>query len=226
MAVQNCIYKSVVLSAGETFVLPPGAEIITVSNLAAITSSCDDDLPQEELKCYRISWVTNIDPNGSKTVPALVTLPPFGGGLGAAHIVIPDTGNAWEQGDDDTNNLTVANISIAGTVFSSGADLSDYTAIDASITSSSVGGILSERKYTHYDTIQSLTVAEQAMWGSWWRSGYTMHSFYFKTIPTIAPTVYLEFNSDTNDYGGNIGSIPRYFAQEVDCLTYPTTTEA
>lgn len=221
-----CKYKSVTMTAGEVFVLPPGAEVISVSDLGAVTSSCPDPLPTEEMLCYRISWVTNIDPEGSKTVPALVTFPPFGGGLGTAHIVIPNTGNAWEQGDDDTNNLTISNISIAGTVFSCGADISDPIALEASIVASSVGGIMSERKYNHYDNIQGLTTAEQVMWGSFWRSGYSIHSLHFKTIPSLAPTIYLEFNSDTNDEGGNIGSIPRFFAKEVDCSTYPTTTEA
>lgn len=221
-----CKYKSITMTAGETFVLPPGAEIISVSDLTAVTNSCPDPLPTEELLCYRITWVTNIDPEGSKTVPALVTFPPFGGGLGTAHIVIPNTGNAWEQGDDDTNNVTISNISIAGTVFTCGASLSDYTSIEASIVASSVGGIMSDRKYNYSDTIQSLTFAEQAMWGSFWRSGYRVHSLHFKTIPTLASTIYLEFNSDTNDSGGNVGDIPRYFAREIDCTTYPTTTVA
>lgn len=224
--VEQCKYKSVTMTAGEVFVLPPGAEVISVSDLGAVTSSCPDPLPTEEMLCYRIAWITNIDPEGSKTVPALVTLPPFGGGLGAAHIVIPNTGNAWEQGDDDTNNLTISNISIAGTTFTCGATINDYTAIEASIVASSVGGIMSERKYNHYDNIQSLTTAEQSMWGSFWRSGYTIHSLHFKTIPSLVSTIYLEFNSDINADGGNIGDIPRYFAREVDCSTYPTTTEA
>jgi hypothetical protein len=219
-----CIYKSVTMSAGETFVLPPGAEIISVSDLGAITNSCPDPLPTEELSCYRISWVLNIDPEGSKTVPALVTLPPFGGGLGTAVVAVPNTGNAWEDGDGDTAAVNIDKVSIAGTVVSAGVQCADFTALEAVIAGSSVGGILSDRKYNFYDTIQPLTVAEQAMWGSWWQSGFRMYTMHFKSIPTLAATVYLEFVSALNADGGNIGSIPRYFAQEVDCLTYPTTT--
>lgn len=221
-----CIYKSITMTAGETFVLPPGAEIISVSDIGAITNSCPDPLPIEELKCYRIAWVSNIDPEGSKTVPALVTFPPFGGGLGTAHITIPNTGNAWEQGDNDTGSITISNISVAGVITPTGVNINDFTALDAAITSSSTGGILSERKYVHFDNLQPLTTAEQAMWGSFWQSGYTIHAFYFKTIETIAGGVYLEFASTLNDEGGNIGDIPRYFAREIDCTTYPTETEA
>lgn len=221
-----CKYKSVTMTAGEVFVLPPGAEIISVSDLSAVTSSCPDPLPTEELSCYRITWVINIDPEGSKTVPALVTFPPFGGGLGTAHIVIPNTGNAWEDYDGDTAPILIDKVSIAGTTFSAGGNVGDFSALEAAIVASSVGGIMSERKYNHYDTIQPLTVAEQAMWGSFWRSGFAVHTLHFKTIPSLAPTIYLEFLSTMNSDGGNIGDIPRYFAREVDCSTYPTTTEA
>ncbi len=222
---EPCKYRSVTLAAGETYVLPPGAEIVSVSDLGALTSSCDEDFPTEELKCYTIAWVTNIDPEGSKTIKALVTLPPFGGGLGTAVVGVPNTGGAWEDTDGDTAPITIDKISIGGNIIASGVVLSDFSSLEASIASSPLSGILSERKYNHYDTIQPLTFAEEQMWGSWWRSGFVMWTFHFKSIASVAETVYFEFLSALNENGGNIGSVPRYFAKEIDCVNYPTTTE-
>ena len=47
----TCIVKSVTLQANEEFVLPPGAELIAVSNIDNITTTCNVD-NLEELQCY------------------------------------------------------------------------------------------------------------------------------------------------------------------------------
>ncbi len=223
-----CIYKSVTMAAGETFVLPPGAEIISVSDLGAITNSCPDPFPVEELKCYAITWVLNIDPEGARTVNAVVTqsgLPfPFPPTPGLAFVSVPNTGNAWEDGDGDTAAITIDKISVGGSIINGGMSATDFATLETTIASSSVSGIMSERKYNYWDKIQPLTAAELGQWGDWWKSGYRVYTFHFKSIPSLAETVYLQFLSGLNAEGGNIGSIPRYFAQEVDCLTYPTTT--
>jgi len=224
MAATSCIYKSVTMSAGETFVLPPGAELVSVSDIAALTSSCPEEFPTEELKCYRIAWVFGIDPEGTKTVGAQVIFPPFGGGTGAAVIHVPNTGNAWEDGDGDTAAITIDKISLGGTVLTAGIGATDFTSLESIIATSPISGILTERKYNYTDTIQPLTFVEDAQWGDWWKSGFRMYTFHFKSIASLAGTVYLEFLSALNADGGNIGSIPRYFAQEIDCLNYPTTT--
>lgn len=52
MAGTTCIYKSVTLQAGETFVIPPGGELIGASNETAIVSSCDEEFNLEEIQCY------------------------------------------------------------------------------------------------------------------------------------------------------------------------------
>lgn len=66
MAVQdNCIIKTITLSTGEVFVLPPGAEVVYVSDTNAVTSSCEEDLPTEDLLCYQLSWAITDNGNGS-----------------------------------------------------------------------------------------------------------------------------------------------------------------
>lgn len=227
MAATSCIYKSVIMGPGETFVLPPGAELVSVSDIGALTSSCPDEFPTEELKCYRIAWAFNIDPEGNRTIKAIVSQSgsPFPPGPGFALAHVPNTGGAWEDTDNDTAPINIDKISIGGTVITGGFSASNFASLDATIASSPMSGILTERKYNHYDTIQPLTALEDGQWGHWWRSGFVMYTMHFKSIPSLAGTVYLEFLSALNADGGNIGSIPRYFAQEVDCLTYPVTTE-
>ena len=57
----SCIYKSITLTEGETFVLPPGAELVGASDTGAITSTNDcaptDNL--EALLCYQMIFSLN-----------------------------------------------------------------------------------------------------------------------------------------------------------------------
>ena len=48
----NCIYRSVNLQAGESFTLPPGAEIVSATDINAITSTCPIPDNLESLECY------------------------------------------------------------------------------------------------------------------------------------------------------------------------------
>lgn len=48
---QNCVYKSVNLIAGETFTIPAGAELVSVSSLGSISTTCST-ANLEELACY------------------------------------------------------------------------------------------------------------------------------------------------------------------------------
>jgi hypothetical protein len=50
----GCSYQSVTLSAGEQFILPPGAVLVSASDINNITSldNCLDTSNIEELKCY------------------------------------------------------------------------------------------------------------------------------------------------------------------------------
>lgn len=210
------------MSAGETFVLPPGAELISASDSGAITSSCSTPIPTVPTKCWQIMWVLNLDSEGGKTVRAIVAVPPIAVGLGNALIDIPNTGNAWEVGDDDTADITIENISIGGNVVSSSVSCTDFTNIENTIAGSSSGALLSDRKYNMFTKKQSLTFSENEMWGDWWESGYKVYTFSFKATEEIAKTVYLEFATTLDPT--NIGSIPRYFAKELDCDNYPTTS--
>lgn len=225
MASQNCIYKTVKMAAGETFVLPPGATLISASDASAVTSSCPDPIPNIPQKCWRLAWVLNQDPDGGRNVRAIVNLPPLGGGLGTAEIVIPKTGNAWEMGDGDgTDLITISKISIGGNISIANIPCNIMTQVDTAVTSNTAGALLSDRKYGIFANIQDLTFAEQQQWQGWWQSGYFILAMYFKATEEIAKTVYFEFASSTGTTFTNIGSLPRMYAEEIDCEAYPTTT--
>ena len=49
---ETCIYKSISLQNGEIFSLPPGAELLYVSDTDNVISSCDDELPNVQTQCY------------------------------------------------------------------------------------------------------------------------------------------------------------------------------
>jgi hypothetical protein len=57
----NCIYRSVSLQAGESFTLPPGAEIVSATDINAITSTCPIPDNLESLECYIIVLLANVD---------------------------------------------------------------------------------------------------------------------------------------------------------------------
>lgn len=61
----NCVYQSITLSAGEKFILPPGAEIISATNVNALTSSCPLSTADIETPaCYSIQIQESISDGG------------------------------------------------------------------------------------------------------------------------------------------------------------------
>lgn len=63
-----CTYQSITLQAGESFILPPGAELVSASNLSNITSEndCLDLTNIEEVQCYGVIFGDS-NPGGSET---------------------------------------------------------------------------------------------------------------------------------------------------------------
>lgn len=56
-SIQNCTYKSVSLLAGEKFVLPPDAELVSSSaGITAITSTCALPNTLEQTVCYKFKF--------------------------------------------------------------------------------------------------------------------------------------------------------------------------
>lgn len=51
MATTNTLYKSINLESGEQFTLPPGAELISATNIAELESTCNLGT-LEDLNCY------------------------------------------------------------------------------------------------------------------------------------------------------------------------------
>lgn len=60
----NCIYRSVTLAAGESFTLPPGAELISATDINSITSNCPLPSTLESLACYSFQIQENATPDG------------------------------------------------------------------------------------------------------------------------------------------------------------------
>ena len=56
----SCNYKSITLAAGEEFILPPGATIVSASDTTAIGISnyCTNLNDLEELECYNVLFVS------------------------------------------------------------------------------------------------------------------------------------------------------------------------
>ena len=62
-SIDNCIYKSATLAAGEQFNLPPGAILVSATDTNAITSTCP--IPAlEEPACYAIQVQESISDGG------------------------------------------------------------------------------------------------------------------------------------------------------------------
>jgi hypothetical protein len=63
-----CTYQSITLQAGESFIHPPGAELVSASNLSNITSEndCLDLTNIEEVQCYGVIFGDS-NPGGSET---------------------------------------------------------------------------------------------------------------------------------------------------------------
>lgn len=208
----NCIYKTVDLVAGEKFVLPAGAEVISVSDSSLIESTCDTtNLTTAETKCYSISWAITYDTEGLINYFPLPFNPP---------VIIPKANNAWDNKGGDFADISISHYGVAGNVIALGSTATDFTAMESAFASGPAAGLLTSRKYNSVYR-ESVTGVDAVNWNGGFSSGYTLYTFSFKALEEVANTVYLQFFGPS----GNIGSIPRYFAQEIDCGDYPTTTE-
>lgn len=56
---QTTTTKSITLSAGEQFILPPGASLLYTTNSENLTSTCDDQIPVMEFGCATFAWERN-----------------------------------------------------------------------------------------------------------------------------------------------------------------------
>jgi len=206
MASTNCIYKSVTMQAGETFVLPPGAVLISASS-ANVTSSCGD-IPIVEQKCWKIRWVLNKDTEGLHTY-----ISPF---IGPTGVNLPTINNAWDP--EDSSPVTVENMGVGGTIVSVGSiNSNSLAALEAFINASSFNGALIDRKYLTGTQIDTLTAPWDGYWGNRIDGGYHYYELYFKAVEEVAKTVYIELGCADN----NIADIPRLYARELDCDDYP-----
>ena len=66
---QNCIYKSVTLAAGEQFTLPPGAEIISATDINSFTSTCPKPTTLDTFVCGSLQWGIQPISGGGGTAP-------------------------------------------------------------------------------------------------------------------------------------------------------------
>jgi hypothetical protein len=217
---ENCIYKTIDLVAGEKFVLPPGAEVLYVSDSGAVESSCNTEFEEKPLLCYYMQWAINVDVEGIKTVWNPFLPPP--GNLPIV-ITLPEINNAWDPDDDETDGaIIVTNIGAAGQVIPAGMSCQDFPSIESALASSSINGLVTNRRFnseTRYDDIESS--ADISFMGNYGDAGYILYGFWFKAIEEIGNTVYVEIQGNS----GNTGTPTRYYAQLMDCADYPVTSE-
>lgn len=205
---ENCIYRSVTMVTGETFVLPPGAAVISTSDNTLVTSSCGE-LAVAQTKCYRMHWVMNEDWEGSTLV----------GGLSPATVNIVNINNAWEDTDNNSSPVYIGKMGgLSNTPIDNGTtvSISDLNALENAIASSGISGALSNRKYK-YGTATS-DMINNAIGNQ--ESGYHAYDFYFRTTDDIAKLFYLEVTGD----GDNIIHTARMFAFEINCDDFDAIT--
>lgn len=137
----NCIYKTISLQDGEVFVVPPGAELLYVSDTNAVVSSCDQEIPDVSSTCYRFEVPmsgTDIDDPIEFFITqilfddlGLIINPAFGYGLGSLITSNAETpqgyvdrlaDNLWGQLTLMTNNIVLGlrivyqNLNVSGDI--------------------------------------------------------------------------------------------------------------
>ena len=102
-----CTYATVTLQPGEQFTLPPGAEIISVSNLANVSSSCEIPTNLETLACYIIAINAADDANSQSPAWSNDTTTLNGIFVGGTFYSFGLNLGDWigAGGDVETNNL-------------------------------------------------------------------------------------------------------------------------
>jgi hypothetical protein len=119
-AASNCSYKSVTLAVGETFTLPPGAEIVSVTGgLESFTSTCPKPESLETPICYKTVF-QDTDEINSRMPPYNVV---YVDGIMVNNIMYPFT-----NGPFTFNNTG------SGTTFVNG--------LNAKIASTSIGALI------------------------------------------------------------------------------------
>jgi hypothetical protein len=63
-SVENCVYQSITLNPGEPFNLPPGAEIISATDINSLSSTCPLPTNLETPACYSIQIQESISDGG------------------------------------------------------------------------------------------------------------------------------------------------------------------
>lgn len=214
MASQNCIFKAVTLKAGEVFVLPPGAKLESVSDASAVTSSCSGDLPEAELKCYKVTWTDSNTRNKYDFVSTPLGIAP--------NVLFPSNASlAW---DSDPDNILITNISLGGQITQNvNVDMRYLNLLEPVINALNNSALLIDRKYKYHTAptaAPSLSDGAPTHFDPELKLTYNTYSIYFKATETVAKTFYLQFGDNPN-----VGSIPRFFPEEIDCETYPTDSD-
>ncbi len=203
----NCIYRTVKLTAGETFVLPPGAEVMGVSDLAAVTSSCGE-LTVLPNACFKMQWVINVDGEGIIQFTALFTA------------IMGNHTNAWETDGPSASPIYFTKAGGLGSeVDTGGINLEQQSEMENFIAGSSFSGILTNRKYGFSNQVSN-TFNGGFLIQPNPDTGYLLYEFYFQAPLEIGKLFYFEVDSE----GNNIMKKARMYATEIDCEEYPTTS--
>ena len=216
MATIKTFTHSITINPGEVFTLPPNSEILFATDPSGLESVCVT-IPETELKCYRMHWVRNEDPEGSFSIIFQLGIPvPFS---------MNTRSNAYE--DDEGSSATIEFSKVGGmgtSVTTGGIDFKDLAALEAFLAASQFAGALMDRKYKYGsqidDDVFGFTAQPNGSLGND-HSGYFTYDFYFKTTEEIADNFYLELTGSAE----NIIKKARILGEEIDCETYPVTSD-
>lgn len=110
------IAKSVTLKPGESFTLPPGAELLYTSDSNALSSDCTIP-PDQEFSCFAIDWSLNDDNSPSPNLEHQVSNVESIEIAGVAYPINLDTHQVWNGGGFTEQQKNTALINALQTKF-------------------------------------------------------------------------------------------------------------
>lgn len=215
-AADGCIITYQIIQPKTSFILPPGAEVVSVvgdgSASSSLSSSCGKTFVEEELKCYVAKWATNWGQTGERLLdvwggtelnPILHPIP---------YVIIPNRDNAWDS-DSGDQDIVITKFHIAGLDFT--IDVHGFhtqahmDSFAAAINGDAGLGFLQAKRFLFH---RESTGTDTAGPGG----GRYEFAFYFKAPPSLAVNSYFQFD------GVTAVTLPKISVVEISCTGYPS----
>jgi hypothetical protein len=171
----TCIpnYVSITLQQGNSLILPPGATIVSVSDITKIQSDCADLNNIEELECYIIS--INAADDGGSTSPA------------------------WSN-----DTTTLDGIYVGGIFYDFGVGQGAWIGDGGDVFTGSIATWINTHPVLSSLLTCTGSASQQDSPGT--RGG--VGTLCFKTIPSLASTIYIKVDTGVPSNGSSYGYFP------------------